>query len=82
MKRRQNEEEGGGGSFQSDACQALTKVLVFWGGCDMDWGRDELRGTQLSSRDYYKEVCIVKLYLIFQIILRVCSQSALIFPRV
>lgn len=53
-------------SFQSDACQALTKVLVFWGGCDMDWGMDELGGTQLSSRDYFKEVCVVafKLYLV------------------
>lgn len=39
MKRRQNKEgEGGGGgeSFQSDACQALTKVLVLGGG-DVTW---------------------------------------------
>lgn len=48
----------------------------------MDWGRDELGGTQLSSRDYHKEVCIAKLYLIFQTILHVCSESALIFPPV
>lgn len=44
-----------GGVFQWDACQALTKVLVF-GGCDTDWGMDQLRGTQLSCRDYFKEV--------------------------
>lgn len=25
----------------------------------MDWGMDELGGTQISSRDYFKEVCTV-----------------------
>lgn len=59
LKRRQKKR--GGVSFQSDACQALTKVLVFRGGCDMDWGMDELGGTQISSRDYFKEVCTVPL---------------------
>lgn len=34
--RREKEEEGG--SFQSDACQALTKVLVFWGDVTMIGG--------------------------------------------
>lgn len=51
-------------SFQSDACQALTKVLVLCvcvgvGGGDMGWGSDKLRGTQLPSRDYFQEVCTV-----------------------
>ena len=30
-EKKRREEGGGGGAFQSDACQALTKVLVFWG---------------------------------------------------
>lgn len=67
LKGRQ--KKGGGVlSFQSDACQALTKALVFRGGevvCDTDWvaggfgGVDELGGTQISSGDYFKEVCTV-----------------------
>lgn len=58
-REKETEKRRGGVSFQSDACQALTKVLVFWGGCDMDWGMDKARGgwvvggnTQLSSRDF------------------------------
>lgn len=64
---KQTEKREGGVSFQSDACQALTKVLVFWG--DVTWigGMDELEGTQLSSRDYFKEVCTVPFRLYFSI---------------
>lgn len=53
---------GGRPSFQSDACQALTKVLVFRGGegvRDMVWGDGRARRDTISSRDYFKEVCTV-----------------------
>lgn len=62
---RETEKRRGGVSFQSDACQALTKVLVFRGGegrvtrIGGREGMDELGGTQISSGDYFKEVCTV-----------------------
>lgn len=34
-EKETEKREGLGVSFQSDACQALTKVLVFWG--DVTW---------------------------------------------
>lgn len=69
MKRRQT---GGGGwesrgIFSVRCLPGLNESTCFLGGgCDKAWGMDLLGETQLSSRDYSKEVCIVsfKLYLI------------------
>lgn len=66
MKRRQKKGGlwGGGVVFSVRCLPGFNESTCFLGGCDMDWGMDKLGGTQLSSRDYYKEVCIVKLYLV------------------
>lgn len=62
MKRIKGEGRGAG-SFQSDACQALTKVLVLFFFLFLGWGVTWLGGwtisrkTELTSRDYFKEVC-------------------------
>lgn len=56
---KETEKKGGGVVFSVRCLPGLNESTCFWGGCDMDWGMDELGGTQLSCRDYFKEVCIV-----------------------
>lgn len=59
MKRIKGEGRGAG-SFQSDACQALTKVLVlfffpFFGvGGDMAWGMDNLKKNRAHKQRLFQ----------------------------
>lgn len=61
-KKEGGEEEGVRVVFSVRCLPGLNESTCFLGGCDMSWGRDKFEGVggaQISSRDYFKEVCIV-----------------------